>query len=116
MLPFHPYTRSSKQAVPGGKVTRFDIEIRPTFAQLARGHRLRLTLTTSDLPTLVPTAADEPNLVGGTYEVQRNRLAASYVQLLSVPAARLTSGVNRSGARTRPAPARRPAPAPPFTG
>ncbi|MBV8430916.1 MAG: hypothetical protein JO244_07140, partial [Solirubrobacterales bacterium] len=74
-------------------VTRFDIEIRPTFAQIAAGHRLRLTLTTSDLPTLIPPEPAATNLVGGIYQVQRNQAAASYVELLSTPASQLTSGV-----------------------
>jgi hypothetical protein len=74
-------------------VTRFDIEIRPTFAEIAAGHRLRLNLTTSDLPALIPTQPDATNLLGGIYAVQRNRAAASFVELLSTPAAQLTSGV-----------------------
>ncbi len=86
ILPYHPYTAQSKQPVPTGTVTRFDIEIRPTFADLAAGHRLRLNLTTSDLPALLPTVADATNLVGGVYQVQRNQAAASYVEALSGPA------------------------------
>jgi predicted acyl esterase len=86
ILPYHPYTLASKQPVPGATVTRFDIEIRPTFAEIAAGHRLRLTLTTSDFPTLIPTAADATNLEGGVYQVQRNQAAASYVEVLSGPA------------------------------
>jgi putative CocE/NonD family hydrolase len=90
ILPYHPYTTQSKQPVPAGTVTRFDIEIRPTFADLATGHRLRLTLTTSDLPALIPTASDATNLVGGVYQVQRNQAAASYLEVLSAPASEVT--------------------------
>ena len=89
ILPYHPYTAQSKRPVPTGTVTRFDIEIRPTFAELATGHRLRLTLTTSDLPALIPTASDATNLVGGVYQVQRNQAAASYVEVLSAPASQV---------------------------
>jgi putative CocE/NonD family hydrolase len=121
LLPYHPYTVQSKQPVPTGPVTRFDVEIRPTFAEIAAGHRLRLTLTTSDLPTLLPTEPDGVNLTGGIYEVQRNQTAASYVELLSVPAAGLGSGVTpaahhphrRQPHRTSH---RKPSPAPHFTG
>ena len=107
LLPYHPYTLSSKQAVPLATVTRFDIEIRPTFAQIDSGHRLRLTLTTSDFPTLIPTAPDSINLAGGIYTVQRNRAAASFVELLSGAAADLTSDANTAASgtshhRTRP--------------
>jgi uncharacterized protein len=86
LLPYHPYTLESKQPIPTGTITRFDIEIRPTFAQISSGHRLRLTLTTSDLPTLIPTTPDAVNLTGGVYEVQRNQAAASYLEVLSAPA------------------------------
>ena len=89
VLPYHPYTTQSKQPVPAGTVTRFDIEIRPTFADLAAGHRLRLTLTTSDLPALIPTASDATNLVGGVYQVQRNQAATSYLEVLSAPASQV---------------------------
>lgn len=119
LLPYHPYTLASKQPVPIGGVTRFDIEIRPTFAQLDAGHRLRLTLTTSDLPTLVPTAPDSTNLIGGIYEVQRNEPTASFVELLSAPAAQLTSGVKAAAHRAKRHRHHRPArrrTGPKFTG
>jgi uncharacterized protein len=90
LLPYHPYTAQSKQAVPTGAVTRFDIEIRPTLAQIAAGDRLRLTLTTSDLPALIPTLTDAANLAGDVYEVQRNSAAASYLEILSAPSADVT--------------------------
>jgi uncharacterized protein len=90
LLPYHPYTAQSKQAVPTGTVTRFDIEIRPTLAQIAAGDRLRLTLTTSDLPALIPTLTDAANLAGGVYQVQRNSAAASYLEILSAPSADVT--------------------------
>lgn len=85
LIPYHPYTEASKQPVPTGQVTRFDIEVFPTFAEIADGHRLRLTLTTSDTPHLSPVPNDLPNLIGGVYQVQRNKAHASY---LNVPIAR----------------------------
>ena len=85
LLPYHPYTRGSAAPVPTGEVTRFDVEVPPTFATLAAGHRLRLTLTTSDTPHLLPTPKQAAALAGGIYEVQRNAEAASY---LEVPMAR----------------------------
>jgi putative CocE/NonD family hydrolase len=85
IAPYHPYTRSSAKPVEPGRVTKFDIEIFPTMAELAAGHRLRLTLTTSDTPHLLPSAAQAAPLVGGVYQVQRNAGAASY---LEVPLAR----------------------------
>jgi hypothetical protein len=46
---------------------------------------LRLTLTTSDTPHLLPSPGQAANLAGGIYMVQRNADAASY---LEVPVAR----------------------------
>jgi uncharacterized protein len=88
MLPYHPYTRASVKAVPEGAVTRYDIEVFPTFGKIAAGHRLRLTLTTSDTPHLGFTPDQLQNLAGGVYQVQRNAGAASFVELpLAAPGA-----------------------------
>jgi putative CocE/NonD family hydrolase len=81
LLPFHPYTRASVTPVTPGAVTRYDIEINPILADLRPGHRLRLTLTTSDTPHLLPLAQQAANLAGGVYQVQRNSAAASYLEL-----------------------------------
>jgi hypothetical protein len=67
--------------VTPGAVTRYDLEVFPTVGVLAPGHRLRLTLTTSDTPHLLPIASQAAKLQGGVYEVQRNAAAASYVEL-----------------------------------
>ena len=81
LLPYHPYTLNSVAPVPPGKVVRYDIEIFPIDATIAAGHRLRLTLTTSDVPHLVPSANQAENLAGGVYEVERNAGHASYLEL-----------------------------------
>jgi putative CocE/NonD family hydrolase len=80
-LPYHPYSKSSVKPVTPGKVTRYDIEIFPTLAELAQGHRLRLTITTSDTPHLLPSPAQSANLAGGVYQVQRNKSSASYIEV-----------------------------------
>jgi hypothetical protein len=81
MQPYHPYTGASVVPVREGEVTRYDVEVFPTFAQLRAGHRLRLTLTTSDTPHLLPTAQQAANLAGGVYEVQRHAGAASFLEV-----------------------------------
>jgi putative CocE/NonD family hydrolase len=91
LLPYHPYTRASKQPVPTTGTTRFDIEVRPTFAQLAAGHRLRVTITTSDVPHLVPSPPQIANLAGGVYGIQHNAAAASSLELPLAPAGSFTS-------------------------
>lgn len=91
MLPWHPFTRESVSPVVPGEVTRFDVEIFPTFWRLAAGHRLRLTITTSDTPHLLPIPAQFLNLVGGVYRVQRSAAAASFVELPLAPAGAFTT-------------------------
>lgn len=86
LAPYHPYTRASVRAVAVGQITRLDIEIFPTVDDLLPGHRLRLTLTTSDTPHLLPTAKQLVNLTGGIYEVQRNARAASFLEVPLVAA------------------------------
>jgi hypothetical protein len=81
ILPYHPYTRESVVGVPAGKVTRYDIEIFPTVARITKGHSLRLTLTTSDTPHLLPTRTQGADLAGGLYEIQRNKAAASFLEV-----------------------------------
>jgi hypothetical protein len=53
----------------------------------ADAEAISLERSGSDLPTLVPTTPDAVNLTGGVYQVQRNRAAASYLEMLSAPAA-----------------------------
>jgi hypothetical protein len=89
LLPYHPYTRASARPVATGAVTRYDIEVFPAFARLAAGHRLRLTLNTSDTPHLLPTAHQLLGLAGGVYEVQRSAAAASFLEVPLAPASRM---------------------------
>ncbi|MGH7748496.1 MAG: CocE/NonD family hydrolase C-terminal non-catalytic domain-containing protein, partial [Candidatus Dormibacteria bacterium] len=89
LMPYHSYTRASLQPVPVGAVTRYDIEVFPTFARLAAGHRLRLTLTTSDTPHLLPTPLQLTGLAGGLYGVQRSSVAASFLEVPLAPASRM---------------------------
>jgi len=91
LIPYHPYTRASQAPVLPGVVTRYDIEVFPTFAQLAPGHRLRLTLSTSDTPHLLPIPEQVARLTGGVYEVQHNAAAASFLEVPLAPASSLHS-------------------------
>ena len=67
--------------VTPGEVTRYDIEVFPTVARIKAGHSLRLTLTTGDTPHLLPTRTQAADLGGGLYDIQRNRTAASFLEL-----------------------------------
>ncbi len=86
LLPVHPLTAASQQAVVPGQVTRQDIAVFPTMTELPAGWRLRVTLTTADTPHLAPTAAQLPHLVGGVYQVERNAGAASVLNVPLAPA------------------------------
>ena len=99
LLPYHPYTQSSVAAVPVGQVTRFDVELFPTFALLRRGDRLRLTLTTSDSPHLLPSAAQAATLAGGVYEVQRGGASASFLEIPLAPLGALSGAGSELASR-----------------
>jgi predicted acyl esterase len=79
LMPYHPYTKAAAQPVRRGAVTRYDIEVFPTYSTLAAGHRLRVTLDTTDFPHLMPTPMQLSRLAGGTYQVQRTATAPSSV-------------------------------------
>jgi hypothetical protein len=77
VLPYHPYTKASARAVVPGKLTKYQIEIFPTLATIAKGDRLRLTLSTADVPHLVPLPSELPKLLGGVYTISHSRSAPS---------------------------------------
>jgi hypothetical protein len=79
LLPYHPYTRSSRQPVTPGQMIRYDIEIFPTLDTILAGHRLRITLTTADAPHLQPAIPVAANLVGGIYTIEHNKAKPSSV-------------------------------------
>lgn len=80
-LPYHPYTRAAQRAVVPGALTRYDVDVRPTFATLRPGHRLRVTILTSQTPHLLPIPRQMQDLLGGVYRVQRSAAAASRLEL-----------------------------------
>lgn len=84
-LPHHPFTRAAQTAAQPGELVRYDVTIRPAFATIKPGHRLRLTILTSQTPHLLPTPKQQANLIGGVYSLHRNVGAASYVQLPLLP-------------------------------
>ncbi len=77
VLPYHPYTSASSRPVTPGVVTEYQIQIFPTLATIAKGNRLRLTLSTTDTPHLTPLPKQLPQLAGGVYTVRRAPGSAS---------------------------------------
>ena len=86
LLPYHPYTQESATPVVPGQVTRYDVEVFPTYATLAPGHSLRVTVSTADTPHLTPSAAVAPHLAGGVYTVQHTPAAPSSISVALQPA------------------------------
>lgn len=89
LLAWHPYAQSSAQPVTPGALTRYNIEVFPTFALIPKGDQLRLTLSTSDTPHLMPDAGQFANLVGGVYSLQLG--ADSYMEAILAPATKFTT-------------------------
>lgn len=85
LLPYHQQTRETAKAVPAGKVTRYDIEIRPAFTRLAAGHRLRVLVSTGDSIHVVPPPTKLLHLLGGIYGVQTNSVTPSWISLPVAP-------------------------------
>jgi putative CocE/NonD family hydrolase len=81
LMPYHPYTKASARPVKPGAVTRYQIEIFPTLITIAKGDRLRLTLSTADTPHLTPLPAQLPQLAGGVYTIKRAAAAPSALTL-----------------------------------
>ena len=96
LLPYHPYTKSAQHPVVAGKVTRYDLEIFPTFDTLRRGHRLRITIETADFPHALPTLTQGPGLVGGIYELEHSRAHPSSVELPLIAGTRGLSPISRA--------------------
>jgi putative CocE/NonD family hydrolase len=81
VLPYHPHTATAVRPVVKGAVTRYDVEVFPTYSTIAAGHRIRVTVSTTDFPHLLPTPPQLGQLFGGVYDVRRGGTAASSVTL-----------------------------------
>lgn len=80
MLPWLRLTESARTPVPIDTVVRYDIEVRPAFATITAGHRLRLRIATADFPHIVPLA-DMADLAGATYQVHHDAVTPSFIDL-----------------------------------
>ncbi|HEV3231301.1 MAG TPA: CocE/NonD family hydrolase, partial [Candidatus Dormibacteraeota bacterium] len=68
VVPWHPYTLAS-QAPLTADPTEIQVEVFPTSLVLEPGHRLRLGLTTGDLPHQGPNLSTLANSIGGVTTV-----------------------------------------------
>lgn len=80
ILPYLDLTREARQPVPIGQVVRYDIEVRPAFATIPAGHRLRVRIATADFPHIIPLG-DLQNLFGGTYTIHYDEPNRSFIDI-----------------------------------
>lgn len=78
--PYLTLTTSSRAPVPVGSVETYRIEVRPAFATIEAGHKLRVRVSTSDFPHVIPLA-DLWDLIGGVYEIHHDQLNPSYIDI-----------------------------------
>ncbi|MBV9212462.1 MAG: CocE/NonD family hydrolase [Actinobacteria bacterium] len=93
VLPYHPYTRAASRPLTPARATALEVELYPTLARIASGHRLRLTVATA-ATHLHASPVQLGGLAGGVYEVQRGTRGGSWVDIpLLAPTALRTSPV-----------------------
>jgi hypothetical protein len=85
LYPHHPFTEASAEPVPVNRVSRQDIEIRPSYVTVPAGHRLRLVVKTGDTPHLLPPPMKQLDLLLGAYDLQNNATNPSYLDLSVSP-------------------------------
>jgi putative CocE/NonD family hydrolase len=91
VAPFHPFTKASVLPVKSGHTDRMAIEVFNTDAVLAKGHRLRVTIASGDVPHMMVAAPDAINSVGAVNTVRFGPKTPSF----------LTAGVAPLGAEPK---------------
>ncbi|GAA4702712.1 CocE/NonD family hydrolase [Nocardioides conyzicola] len=81
LQPFHPFTKASKKPLANGQVAPVDVEVFPTAAKIAKGHRLRIAIQSFDVVHLLPTVPDLP----GTLTGLTIHNSAKYPSVLTIP-------------------------------
>jgi putative CocE/NonD family hydrolase len=82
LQPFHPFTRASKNPLASEEIAPVDVEVFPTAAKIAKGHRLRIAIQSFDVPHLLPTVPDLPSTLTGL----TIHSSATYPSVLTIPA------------------------------
>jgi putative CocE/NonD family hydrolase len=77
VLPYHRYTKAAAKPVSPGNMTKYQVEVFPTLATIAKGNRLRVTISTVDTPHLTPLPGQVTTLTGGVYAISRSPKAPS---------------------------------------
>jgi uncharacterized protein len=67
--PWHPFTRDAEQPVKPGQIYRVPVEVFPTGAVIEKGHRLRVTVHSYDVPHLLPNVKQLVRGIAGVVTV-----------------------------------------------
>jgi uncharacterized protein len=86
VLPYHPYTQASAEPVTPGAVEEYQIQVFPTLVTVPAGDSLRVTISTTDTPHLVPIPSQLTQLAGGVYNIQRTPASPSSLTVELDPA------------------------------
>jgi putative CocE/NonD family hydrolase len=86
VLPSHPYTQESARPVTPGQTEEYQVQVFPTLVTIPSGDRLRVTISTTDTPHLVPIPSQMDQLTGGRYDILRTTAAPSSLTVELVPA------------------------------
>lgn len=84
--PWHPYTQAAVQEVGSGNLVLVPVEIFPTSALIAKGHRLRVAVGASNLPQGVPPVPTLLQSLAGVLTIYSDAEHPSSVVLPVVPA------------------------------
>ena len=87
--PWHPFTPSSVQPLVPGVPVLVPVEVFPTSALIAKGHKLRVAIGASNLPQGVPPLPTLLNSLVGVLTVYSDAAHPSKVVLPVVPATAL---------------------------
>ncbi len=83
--PWHPFTKSSQQAVTPNEPTEYKLEIYPTSDIVKAGNRLRLTIGTADTISTLPPEPTLGQSLGGTITILHDPQHPSNVLLPFAP-------------------------------
>jgi putative CocE/NonD family hydrolase len=84
VIPYHPDTRESVQQLQAGTVYDWWVEIRPAAVTVPAGHRLRLSVQTSDAVRFLPTTPRLTGTVGSVLSIYHD---AGHPSALVLPVA-----------------------------
>ena len=87
--PWHPYTQASVEPLPRGEPVLVPVEVFPTSAVIAPGHKLRVSVSASNLPQGVPPLPTLLQSLAGVLTIYNDAARPSSIVLPVVPATAL---------------------------